>query len=75
MPIYEYKCESCGHEYEQLRRMSDADLNLECPDCRSEHVRRLLSSFAAHGGGGGGASMDAMGCGKPQCGRTSGRFT
>ena len=74
MPIYEYKCESCGHEYEQLRRMSDADLNLECPDCRSEHVRRLLSSFAAHGGGGG-ASMDAMGCGKPQCGRTSGRFT
>jgi putative FmdB family regulatory protein len=73
MPIYEYKCESCGNEYEQLRRMSEADLNLQCPDCRSERVRRMLSSFAAIGGGS--SEPVAAGCGKPQCGMTSGRFT
>ena len=29
MPIYEYKCESCGGNYEQIRRMADADTGLD----------------------------------------------
>lgn len=32
-----------------LRRMSDADCDLECPECKSEEVERLLSRFAAGG--------------------------
>jgi putative FmdB family regulatory protein len=72
MPIYEYKCEGCGKHYEQIRRMTEADSNLECPDCRSSSVKRQLSSFAAHSGGGpqpgaptgGGCGMGACGSGR-----------
>ena len=49
MPMYEYCCESCGKSFEQLRRMSDADRDLECPECRSRNVARLLSTFATGG--------------------------
>jgi putative FmdB family regulatory protein len=60
MPMYEYRCNSCGTVYEKLRRASDADRELECPDCESKDVRRLISAFATGGpacspsGGGGG---------------------
>jgi len=51
MPMYEYRCRECGATYEQLRRMSDADRDLECPQCRSEEIERLLSVFATAGCG------------------------
>jgi putative FmdB family regulatory protein len=46
MPLYEYRCEKCGNRFEKLRRMQDADKDIECPQCESEEVERLLSSFA-----------------------------
>ena len=49
MPMYEYRCRKCGKSFEMLRRMQDADRDLECPECRSEEVERLLSTFAAGG--------------------------
>lgn len=49
MPLYEYRCGKCGKRFELLRRMADADRELECPDCRSEQVERLLSTFSAGG--------------------------
>jgi putative FmdB family regulatory protein len=49
MPMYEYGCRKCGKSFEMLRRMQDADRDLECPECRSEEVERLLSTFAAGG--------------------------
>jgi len=54
MPIYEYYCASCGKTFEMIRRMRDADSDLQCPDCESEEVERLLSAFATGGCGGGG---------------------
>jgi putative FmdB family regulatory protein len=53
MPMYEYRCDECGNLYEQLRRMSDADRDLECPKCGSHDVERQLSAFAMSGGGAG----------------------
>ena len=50
MPIYEYKCETCGNRFEKLRRIADADAPQECPDCKSQKVERLLSAFATGGG-------------------------
>ena len=50
MPIYEYKCEACGGNYEQMRRMAEADTDLECPKCKSHEVNRALSSFATTSG-------------------------
>lgn len=43
MPIYEYRCDSCGHELEKLQRMSDNPLR-DCPDCGEAELRRLVSA-------------------------------
>ncbi len=49
MPIYEYRCEKCGRQFERIRRAQDADAEIECPFCESEDVERVLSSFATTG--------------------------
>ena len=67
MPIYEYKCDGCGKGYEQIRRMSEADSNLECPECRSSSVTRQLSSFATHSSGNS-QSAPVGNCGMGACG-------
>jgi len=43
MPIYEYRCASCGHEMEKLQRLSDPDLT-ECPACGEAALTRLVSA-------------------------------
>ena len=43
MPIYEYKCKSCGHELEKLQRMNDPAL-IECPACNKSELKRLVSA-------------------------------
>ena len=52
MPIYEYQCQSCGHELEKIQRMSDAPLT-DCPDCGESALKRLVSAagFRLKGGG------------------------
>ena len=49
MPLYEYRCRQCGKSFELLRKMQDADGELGCPECQSEDVERLLSTFASTG--------------------------
>ncbi|MEE4219248.1 MAG: zinc ribbon domain-containing protein [Xanthomonadales bacterium] len=43
MPIYEYQCQSCGHELEKIQRMSDDPLK-DCPDCGQAQLQRLVSA-------------------------------
>jgi putative FmdB family regulatory protein len=52
MPIYEYRCQECGHELEKLQRMGDAPLS-DCPACEQPGLRRLISAagFRLKGGG------------------------
>jgi putative FmdB family regulatory protein len=52
MPIYAFECTGCGHHFERLQRLSDADPT-ECPECQSNKVRRQLTapSFRLAGGG------------------------
>jgi putative FmdB family regulatory protein len=47
MPIYEYACRSCGHEFETLVRGSETP---SCAQCASPELEKKLSVFAAHGG-------------------------
>ncbi len=61
MPISEYRCQTCGKVYEQIRRVSEADRDLECPDCKSKRVERLVSAFATGGGCGGGSGSGSGG--------------
>ena len=43
MPIYEYQCQSCGHDLEKLQRMSEIPLK-DCPDCGESEMQRLVSA-------------------------------
>ena len=40
MPTYEYRCPSCGNEFEKFQRMSDEPV-AECPACGARSERRL----------------------------------
>ena len=52
MPIYEYRCESCGKELEKIQKFSDPPLR-ECPACGKETLQKLVSasSFRLKGSG------------------------
>ena len=52
MPIYEYRCDSCGHELDALQKLSDEPLK-DCPACDADALRRLISapSFRLKGDG------------------------
>ena len=43
MPIYAYKCESCGHSKDVLQKMSDAPLT-DCPRCGAATFKKQLTA-------------------------------
>ena len=43
MPIYEYKCQSCGHYLEILQRISEEPLST-CPECKKNALKKLVSA-------------------------------
>lgn len=43
MPIYAYKCESCGHAKDVLQKISDAPLT-ECPACGAATFNKQLTA-------------------------------
>ena len=65
MPIYEYKCEDCGHEFEEMLHFSERDVPLNTPceqqieqtkhmsfKCDGEvHLKMSLGSFHLKGSG------------------------
>lgn len=48
MPIFEYKCDDCGRDFEALVRPSTAPA---CPQCGGVHLTKQLSTFATASGG------------------------
>jgi putative FmdB family regulatory protein len=52
MPIYEYACAACGHQFEEWQKMSDPPIRV-CPKCKAKKVEKLISqtSFQLKGGG------------------------
>jgi len=43
MPIYAYKCESCGHTKDVLQKMSDAPLS-DCPKCNAPAFKKQVTA-------------------------------
>jgi len=52
MPIYEYRCQDCGHELEKLQKLSDDPLT-DCPACHQSALVKKISAagFRLKGGG------------------------
>ena len=43
MPIYEYACRSCEHQFESIQKASEAPLR-DCPECGEATLKKLLSA-------------------------------
>ncbi len=41
MPIYSYRCESCGVQFDHRQRFSDEPLKV-CPECEEPALRKLI---------------------------------
>ena len=65
MPIYEYRCTSCGHEKEVLQKLSDPPLT-ECPACGKAALRKLVSAAGFHLKGSGWYATDFKSVSKPK---------
>ena len=52
MPIYEYQCEKCGHQFDALQKISEKPLK-KCPECGKMALTKLVSAagFRLKGGG------------------------
>ncbi|MDA8139832.1 MAG: zinc ribbon domain-containing protein [Desulfobacteraceae bacterium] len=50
MPIFEYKCQDCGHCFEKLVFAGDKVAEMACPKCGEKKVDRLMSCANALGG-------------------------
>ena len=52
MPLYEYRCEACGHRFDlwfpTYRAAAEAPPP-SCPDCGATSVRRLIARVVVHG--------------------------
>jgi putative FmdB family regulatory protein len=71
MPIYEYRCTSCGHELEALQKFSDAPL-ADCPACNTESLTKLVSAAGFQLKGSGWYATDFKGGGKPAAAKADG---
>ncbi|MGD0552044.1 MAG: zinc ribbon domain-containing protein [Sedimentisphaerales bacterium] len=45
MPTYEYKCDKCGHQFEQMQSITSKSLR-KCPKCGKSALRRLIGTGA-----------------------------
>jgi putative FmdB family regulatory protein len=61
MPMYEFTCQRCGADFEELCSVTEADSGkVECPECGAKKSKKQMSTFAAGG--------NASGGGGPACG-------
>ncbi len=52
MPVYDYECKGCGHEFQREQRIT-ANPVKKCPECGAMKAKRLISqtSFVLKGSG------------------------
>jgi len=61
MPIFEYRCEDCGHRFEAILF---GEQKPECPKCHNVRLEKQLSTFAVSKSG---AAAPSAGCGQSNC--------
>lgn len=43
MPIYEYQCQACQHQFDAIQKISDPRLT-QCPKCQQNSLQKLISA-------------------------------
>ncbi|TFW30445.1 FmdB family zinc ribbon protein [Duganella callida] len=71
MPIYAYRCESCGFAKDVLQKMSDPQLTV-CPSCGKETFKKQLTAAGFQLKGTGWYVTDFRGGTPPATGAASG---
>ena len=59
MPIYVFRCNHCGHVFEDLMPHDVEEAKVHCLSCKMQGARKLPAVFASSSGTGGGESKDA----------------
>ncbi|MBF0284267.1 MAG: zinc ribbon domain-containing protein [Magnetococcales bacterium] len=74
MPVYDYKCDGCGHRFEEIHAMDATPISV-CPACGASKARKLLTTgglIGAHSGKSSSPppmpSCSGGGCGGGMCG-------
>lgn len=49
MPIYEYRCQKCGHVFDKFVRSMSATGEVECPECHSKACHKNVTLFGTTG--------------------------
>jgi putative FmdB family regulatory protein len=62
MPIYKFRCDKCGHEFEDL--VPNRGDKSPCPECGSKKVSRMVSMPAKRAPG---SSSDSSSCSTGTC--------
>jgi putative FmdB family regulatory protein len=42
MPVYTYRCDSCGVQFERHQSFNDAPLKT-CPECRKKSLKKIIT--------------------------------
>lgn len=71
MPIYAYKCGSCGHAKDVLQKISDAPLTV-CPACGADAFAKQVTAAGFQLKGSGWYATDFRGGGSNGAGATTG---
>ena len=68
MPIYEFHCQACKADFEQMTTMSARDQKVACPECGSKKTGRKPSAVTVGGSAKGGAAGGHSHSGSCGCG-------
>lgn len=71
MPIYEYRCSSCGHQQEYLQKLSDAP-HTRCTKCGQETLAKMVTAAGFQLKGSGWYATDFKGSGKTPAAKAEG---
>jgi putative FmdB family regulatory protein len=72
VPIYEYRCSSCGFQKEFLRKVSDPLLSV-CPECNKATFGKMLTAAGFQLKGGGWYATDFKNSGAAPTTKTNGK--
>jgi putative FmdB family regulatory protein len=60
MPIFEYHCQSCQDDFEQI--VLNEKIRVQCPRCQSSKVKKKVSAFSFKSGSKFVAASNSGGC-------------